>query len=205
MSSKNNSRCNSATISRESTPLPNKRIKKDFGLSTYVFPVIFFILSLISFIIALFSSVQLPYCYNNSLIFCKRCPSNTIKCEKNTFKCKENHIHNKHQCLETNLTEAELIALHNSIQIDIKNKVINTKYKLFTSNYSFIHKRKDLESAVLYDENYKFGNDFNETILRIPDQMNLNFIWSIFILFFISFLASLESYFFKKLSLSQNK
>ena len=138
-------------------------------------------------------------------IFCKRCPSNTIKCEKNTFKCKENHIHNKHQCLETNLTEAELIALHNSIQIDIKNKVINTKYELFTSNYSFIHKRKDLESAVLYDENYKFGNDFNETILRIPDQMNPNFIWSIFILFFISFLASLESYFFKKLSLSQNK
>jgi hypothetical protein len=131
--------------------------------------------------------------------WCLPCP-NDRNCKGNQFTCHNGALRNKGQCLQTNMSDADLASLHRYLSRLILNGTISTRSDTAQFAKSRQIPESDAFSAVLYNEKFIFG-DFggaDDQILARPSQISQNIIRLLFILFLISFIAGIEAHFYQR-------
>lgn len=179
--------CCTAPASRERTPAPPPPRAPTVRRGAAA------LLLILSLLYALLSAPDLPYCASPSQVLCRQCPAHSVRCSARAFECAPGYVRGAAHCLATNLTESALRALHDSLRTAIARGAIATKYELFTSNYSAVHRRSDLAAAVLFGGEFRFGADADETILRVPPRARPAFAWAALALALSAALALIES------------
>lgn len=203
------SRSSSRASSRQPSPsaitrLLQIRLRRQIAwFSTRPVAIGFGIATFISFILAITSIKPHEFCSETQTNdWCIPCPEHA-KCRGHVFACKNGTIKNKQSCLPVeNFDESDLLNLHELIVEEIAKGTIKDKRTLleFAIGSGEAESAVDAVSALLYDDKYYIGeiSGAKDVVLVKPQAFSPPFIWSVFLLCFICFLASLEAIMFKK-------
>jgi hypothetical protein len=155
------------------------------------------ILTIVSGIVAIGSHRFEVYCTedNPNVKLCNDCPR-LATCSASDFTCPNGTVKNKVQCLETNLNEKVLCDLHQKVKTAFDEEKIDHHDHLKSFNWSGDYSEKDMEAAVLYDDELLFKD--NGEIWIKPQPLDGTTCWLMCDLFAICLMASIEAYFYRR-------